>query len=147
MNFDLYKNNLPYPKKSDFYFFYVYKGGSLQGKGTLLKNIAKDLIDYDETSYKLPKNALETEGFVIETVFLEKEYKQKKKEYREEENRLQDEFKKEVCALHGCKNDKVNEIVFSRSWSKGHSSGLSGVLLHFVDDIEFVEEIIEILQK
>lgn len=141
MNFDRFRNNNPYPKKRGFYSHYVYKKGELRGKGTCLIEIAKTLVGYNKCSLKPPKIQLKDKGYVIESIFDDGGYKEKVKEYRDEDKRLLEEFKKYIFEVYGCRNDDINNIVFSRAWDKGHSGGLNEVVSYFEDDIEFVNAI------
>lgn len=59
------------------------------------------------------------------------ERKRKIKDYRQEQEKLVKEFKTDLSSALGTGFDEVDDLIFSRAWEDGHSSGFSEVILYY----------------
>lgn len=66
------------------------------------------------------------------------EYKRLKTEYQEDEARLAEEFKKDALEEVGLTGHPKADLVYSKAWEAGHSSGFSSVFYHLEDLSELV---------
>lgn len=118
MNYDDYKVTLEYPNKKDFMTTYYYKGGecieTVQGYGP-------------------DKN-----GFVIERSVNELDYKNARTIYKNAEYSAYTKFKNDLFNELGIENNPKRELLFSKAWEMGHSSGYYSVFEHAEDLVDLI---------
>ena len=62
-----------------------------------------------------------------------------KNEYRKEEGRLLDIFRKLLYYEYGVSGPKADKV-YSLAWEKGHSSGFTEIALNFGDFVELIKD-------
>lgn len=68
--------------------------------------------------------------------------RKKKETYRQDENRLYQEFKKDLFSTTPNYATKQLEIVWERAYDDGHSGGYGEIMNEFQDLIYFIDEVI-----
>lgn len=127
MNYEKYKTKLKYPSPKDFTTHNVYHLGEV-----LLKNGTK------EQEIAIRK---EYSSALFEAVVDNEAYKKARQEYTKEEERLIDEFWKDVFEEIGIPLDHPKAAKLrSKAWQEGHSNGLSEVYYHLEDLWEFLSD-------
>jgi len=118
MDFNKYKNTLPYPSKSNVYTCECGKTHQVKCEYDFCANCGQNIR---------AKIAETTESVV-----------KQRGEYNNEERRLMEAFKTDLLAEHGLNESDVVTIpvsaLYSYAWNEGHSSGLESVANVF-DDI------------
>lgn len=66
-------------------------------------------------------------------------YDRKRKEYNEEQARLENLFKRALFYYTNVENNPKAESVYSIAWEKGHYSGLSEVYNEFLDIVDLIK--------
>ena len=61
------------------------------------------------------------------------------KEYRAEIFSLENKFKEDLFAEYGVENNPKRELLYSKAWELGHSSGLNEVAIHFSDLVDLIQ--------
>ncbi len=69
---------------------------------------------------------------------LQPEYKAKKDAYDAKSRDLLDEFKKDLFEEYGVTNNPKKDLLWSKAWDHGHSSGLGNVEYHFRDLVDLI---------
>ena len=64
----------------------------------------------------------------------------KRQKYREEEYKIDQEFKQALFVEYGVQNHPKREKAFAMAWDRGHSSGYNDVELEFVDLAELMKD-------
>ena len=128
MNFDDYKNTLPYPNKESFTTIFFYKGGEKIGEidGNAL-NSARMTV---ENIQKLVKPF---DGAIRETIVDDVGFKAAREEYNAETSRLMEQFRLDTLEDLGLPDDVFTRKLLSLAWEDGHSGGLSEVYNHMID--------------
>lgn len=124
MDFEKYKNTMPYPRKEDFTTKYYYKMGELvytQGPGVANCEIPVSL-----------------NGCVSEKCVDDDGYHAARREYAKRSRELHEMFKQHLFDELGISDNPKREKLFSKAWEMGHSSGLSEVY-------SVAEEIVELI--
>ena len=116
-----------YPNKKDYITFYVYDKGA---------------CIYSESALSNTKSALKEDypNAVIQEVLDEEEYKAHQKEYREEEQKLHEEFVNDLFEEFGVGDNLKRHKAFDLAWEKGHSNGLEEVYNEFYDLVELIRD-------
>lgn len=71
-----------------------------------------------------------------------------REDYREDTNRLVSEFKKDIQAAYGIKDEKIFNPMYNKAWEDGHASGYEEVLIHFQDLFDLMKPLIdEIMER
>jgi hypothetical protein len=107
-----YKNKVKFPSKQDFTTYNAYKCGEC------LLNVSKESLEYNKD-----------QGYLIETFFDVDSYKKIVDKYREEENKIYCQFKKDLLEELGIADHPKAELLFNMAWDRGHSCGYSEVLI------------------
>jgi hypothetical protein len=121
MNYDKYKNTLPYPNKKDFTITYFYSQGKVVGQAN--KNNADEM---KRLNLAYPKA-------VTENVTDEVAYKAKEAEYREETRHLNALFIKDLFEDNGVPDDEFSQKLYSLAEQRGHHAGYSEIASNFSD--------------
>ena len=111
MNFEKYKNKMPYPCRS-----------------------MKPRIPYSEKPKDFIEYAKKLEQWGVD-------FKKQKKamlEYKKEEARLLEIFKNDAFEYLGISDNPKRELLYSKAWEEGHSSGLREVF-------EWMEDLSELI--
>jgi hypothetical protein len=129
--FDYYsKPQTVYPNKKDYITFYVYDDGKV-----ISKSCYGDYVDYVKPSLKTKyPNA------VIQEVLDEEGYKAHQKEYREEEQKLHEEFVNDLFEDYGVTDNPKRFKCFQLAWEQGHAYGLEEVYNKFDDLVELIQD-------
>ena len=129
MNYDKYKNKLPWPTPADFSTTYFYKSGKLVGEAN----------SSDGESLR----RMRLQGFSVhETVRDDAAFAAARHAYRDETAARMAEFKNDLFYDNGFVGEACNEFtekLFSIAWEKGHSNGLAEVASEFEDLVELVD--------
>jgi hypothetical protein len=123
MNFDDYRNKLPYPRKTDFSTVFYYKGGK----------VVHSLKAGDATP--LPP---ETTGAVREVVIDEGGYRAAFMAYQNETTRLRNLFEDDVKKDLGIIDHPKAGLLLDKAWELGHSSGFSEVYNYASDLVDLI---------
>lgn len=62
--------------------------------------------------------------------------------YRLQADEITNQFAQNLSAQHGTDNDIVDALIFTQAWAQGHSSGYHEVEGHYIDLVEFANQII-----
>lgn len=116
MNFDNYKNDVPYPRKADFTVRYYYKGGQVIGK--LLPN-ETPLISFN--------------GCVTETVTDNDAFYAARDVYSRRATELTEMFIRDILHDFGMADNEFTRRLYDVAYANGHSSGLASVYDCFSD--------------
>lgn len=119
-------NGLKRPQKYDYTYFYVYHKGKVLFSGK---------YNEFEIFKSLSKN---TENFIVEQDFNEKEYKLDMNKYHLSKQKLINEFKQDLFVDFGVENNPKRNMVFDLAWEYGHSSGLEEVYNQFDRFVELI---------
>jgi hypothetical protein len=133
MDYEAYKNTLPYPKKADFTTTFWYKGG---------KVIAKRDGDLSATQFLAPgfRDVLDLKDCITEVICDKDQYKAAMEAYNAETGRLQELFRQDFYAELGIELNPKRATLFSKAWEHGHSSGYSEVMNCGYDLVELIED-------
>ena len=82
----------------------------------------------------------------IHHVFDKDGYHKAVNDYHKENNRMYELFKQDCFKYYGIENNPAREVIFSKAWEEGHSSGFSEVANCMSDIIDFVERCIKEVQ-
>jgi hypothetical protein len=116
-----------YPKKTDYITLYVYDRGVLLWSGPHYEKSKGDL------KQEYPKA-------VIQEVFDENPYKEHRRKYDEELNRLHEEFKSDLYAEFGVSDNPKRGRLFNIAWDHAHSDGYSQVYEYFADLVDLIKD-------
>lgn len=125
------KQQTLYPNKGDYITFYVYDKGECiceEKSGSATGSITKSHLNQ-----KYP-NA------VIQEVLDEEGYKEHRKEYDDERNKLHQEFQNDLFEDYGVIDNHKRFKCFDLAWEHGHSSGLEEVYNYFGDFVELIRD-------
>jgi uncharacterized C2H2 Zn-finger protein len=117
MNFDKYKNNLPYPER--VFLKCPGCGISFRENDKFCSQCGEDILSY----YTGAKNA----------------YNKLRDEYNVKNKELYEEFKKDALDEVGLSNHKNRDKIFDFAWKHGHSAG-------FYDVYFWLEELSELFE-
>ena len=112
MNFENYKNPLPYPVQ--------------------ILNKPKPLTSDDIDEFHAFRKALKEYQFKIE------EYKKKKKAYQDREKIIFECFKKDLFNELGIADNPKKDLLFSKAWEISHSYGYNEVFSTAEDLVELI---------
>lgn len=124
-DFDKYKNPLPYPHEKDYQTVYYYKGGK-----TVHTQKAGEAIP-------LPEG---TRGAVREVVTDEAAFKAARKAYYDKGNELITQFYTDVKEDLGIADHPKADLLMSKAWGMGHSSGMSEVYYYALDLVDLIKD-------
>lgn len=122
MNFDKYKNELPHPDKADYTTVYQYEKGVCVFTNTQ-KFCRENQISFSKTT---------------ETVVDEEAYKEARRVYYAESNRLVESFKSDLEEEYGTQDNPKKDLLFSKAWDHGHSGGFSEVESVYGDLVDLI---------
>lgn len=112
MNFDAYKNALPYPRKGDFQTTYWYK----QGRCVCTQKPGESLAP-----------GFDAKSCVKEVVADEDAYRAARDAYHAEERRLTEQFKADLLHDLDMANHPLADKFYAKAWEMGHANGLGEV--------------------
>lgn len=120
----MYDNNVTYPSKNDYTFCKIFdKNG----------NLIKEDITYNEViSLGLLKNNQ------IVKYFNEVEYRKQMNAYYNEESRIVNQFKQDMFVELDIENNEKRELLFSKAWEMGHSSGYDEIKNYMIDLVDLI---------
>jgi hypothetical protein len=117
------KTSVSIPKQDDYMTIYYYRKGVMVGM--------KRQFDDD---FQPPKNCVE------EKVLDEVSYNAHLNHYYEEQDKLKNQFRKDLIAeYHMTDHPKANKI-FDKAWELGHSKGHEEVEYYFCDFVELFRD-------
>lgn len=128
MNFEKYKNTLPYPEAKDFTVKYWYKQG---------QRIAKQVAGGD-VQYEPGFSSEHLATAVLERATRDTDYKAAKTAYNAETSRLMQQFKADLFEDLGITDNPKANTLYSRAWDYGHSSGLREVHNYASDLVDLI---------
>ncbi len=76
---------------------------------------------------------------VYRNTFTYEPSKETRDAYHAEESRLTEMFKTDLYEEYGVSDNPKRNVLFSKAWSMGHSSGLNEVLNYFDDLVELIQ--------
>ncbi len=120
-------NNDKYPNKEDFTTYFVYSKGKV-----ILNGVPK-------SEYVEWKNKNKEGSFIHENIFDGEKFKEYRAKWHEKQNDLHKKYKDELFAYYG--NSPFNDIIYSRAYEEGHSTGYEEIENIFYDLHCFVNEI------
>ena len=123
-----YRNNLDYPSQKDFQKVYVYARGNLIANG-----VARNTVDDHQIS------AWKTTGHTVEIEDDKVALKAARQAYGAETARLEALFRSDLEDEHGMKGHPKADLLFSKAWSMGHSSGYGEVANYYDDLVDLVK--------
>jgi hypothetical protein len=123
MDFDAYKNTLPYPRDGDFKTTFWYKRGKM-----IAKRVGDGEIEYQDPfdTDAPPPDALNREC-TRETDIDNEALKAARRKYNEETGRLTAQFRLDLFEDLGISDHPMRDKLYSKAWEDGHSAGLSEV--------------------
>ena len=134
-NSNRYKNNVPFPKKTDFTKYNYYHNG---------KPVCLNVSYETATKYQEQRN---NEG-VIEKIVDREKYEKAYQEYRngefEAEQRWRDDLEKEYGISF---ENPVYEKILEYAWEQSHSDGLHNVEITFAELIELFHDVLKIHER
>lgn len=133
MNFKDYTHNIPYPVKRAFTTDYVYKGGKLVATRHYSSKYSGPTTIFEYGYSVIPDN------HTIESVVDDARYKVALDAYHAAEQAVYDKFKNDVFADLGISDNPRRQVLFSKAWERGHSSGLQEIYNVACDLVELIE--------
>ncbi len=124
MNFNEYKNELPYPTKDQFKTTYWYKSGKLIATQLPLgmDGLGGKVVFEPGFTQKDLDSAAVREKNVDEVA-----YKKAYDTYRTEDGRIHDKFRADLLEDLGMTGHPKADKFFSKAWEDGHAHGYSEV--------------------
>lgn len=121
------KQRTLYPNKRDYITIYVYDKGE---------------CIYEEKFGSITKSHLNQKypNAVIQEVLDEEGYKEHRKEYYDERNKLHQEFQDDLFEDYGVSDNPKRFRCFDLAWERGHSFGLEEVYNYFGDFVELIQD-------
>ena len=110
MNFDKYKNKLPYPSKSDFTVTNFYKNGKK--------------VDFETD--------------VIEVIFDEEKYNSELVKYYKESLNLEKKFKQDLFDDLGISDNPKKDMLYSKAFEHGYSADFSEIYFYASDLVDLI---------
>ena len=117
MNFDDYKNRLPYPQKKDFKTRYFYKAGQV--------------VAIIKPGDHEPIQCLN--GCVTESISDEEGYSIALSEYNKHERALSEQFVVDILHDHGLPDNEFTRKLYAIAYAEGHASGYFNIYSCFED--------------
>lgn len=121
-----FKNNFPYPSKSDFTRYNIYGGGKVLG-------VNKTILESNEIRLG---SLVST---IIEATTDEAAYKEALHNYRREQSRIEELFQDCLYEEFGVVDNPKKDKCMSLAWSMGHSSGYNEVWNYFSELVELIK--------
>lgn len=128
MNYDAYKNLVPYPNKANFTTKYYYKAGK----------VIAITSPYGVTQILVGKTI--PDDAVMEKSIDGDAYAAARKTYNDEAARLQELFKQDFFKELGIELNSKRETLFAKAWEHGHSAGFSEVMNCGYDLVSLIED-------
>ncbi len=126
MDFDKYKNTLPYPTEAQFRTTYWYKAGKLvaerRGEEPTISHVSGIRPDECTKEVVVDKEALRAARAA----------------YNAETARLTELFKQDLFEDLGIENNPKRDKLYSIAWDKGHSAGFSEVYSEAEDLVDLI---------
>lgn len=122
MNFDKYKNHLPYPRKQDYKTTFWYRAGKCiakQGPNDPVPEVFVAGID--------PNVKGAFDGYTSETVCDDSAFNAARDLYNTAERASYDTFKQDLFDDLGIASHPMRDALFAKAWEDGHSAGFSEV--------------------
>lgn len=127
MDFDKYKNALPYPTEAEFRTTFWYKGGKLvaerRGEEAAVAHVSGLRLEECTKEVVVDKDALRAA----------------RAKYNAETARLTELFRQDMFEDLGIENHPLREKLYSKAWNDGHSAGLSEVYNCAQDLVDLIE--------
>lgn len=123
MDFDKYKNTLPYPSESQFRTTYWYRGG----RCVCTQKPGESLAPGFDTSSCVKETAVDKDAL-----------RAARAAYGAETSRLLELFKRDMFEDLGIADNPKRDKLFSIAWDKGHSAGLSEVYNEAQDLVDLI---------
>jgi len=114
------KTSVSIPKQDDYMTIYYYKKGVMVGMK----------VGKIEDDFQPPKNCVE------EKVLDEVSYNAHLNHYYEEQDKLKNQFRKDLIAEYRMTNHPKANKIFDKAWELGHSKGYEEVEYYFCDFVE-----------
>jgi hypothetical protein len=129
-----YKPNLMYPAMEDYKTYNIYKDENGEISKVFVGDV-ESFVKYGNTitncivflSAKLLQSYLEKNKFIVRLTVDEEGYKSARKRYNDEEIRLDQLFKFDLEEEYGTSGHPKADLLYTKAWERGHSSGLSEV--------------------
>lgn len=148
-----------YPQKNDFYTYYVYKEGQLVFKfgfncpEVTLTELEKFSEGFIAHYYFHDLNVLQIfkqleKHFIVEKSFNIEVYDHEYELIRIETNKLMNQWESDLYEYYGVDpKSHVVQLVMSKAWEDGHSSGFYEVENYFNKYLDLVEDIKQAIKK
>ena len=151
-----YRYTGSYPQKNDFYTYYLYKEGQLVFKfGFNCPEVSSaDLDTFLDKKFPFVYNNIQQvftqleKYFTVEKNFNIEAYNHEYELIRVETAKLHDMWEHDLYEHYGVDpKSHVVQLVMSKAWEDGHSSGFYEVEMYFDRYLEFMEDVIEAIKK
>jgi len=124
-DFNYYSTNpVPFPKKTEYTYYYVYSKGKLIWEGN-----SDSYREKYPTGHNLP----------TERSFDKDAWQISMDKYRAEERRLINEFTQDLYEEFGVEDNPKRDICFQLAWEHGHASGFYEVHSHFQEFVQLIQ--------
>jgi hypothetical protein len=104
-------------------------------KGCVVHSVKSPLSIYDRINIGVYKNTKPYPSTSLKTEYGDR----LRKEYREEEGKLNAEFKRDLFEYFGVLDNPKRDKCFELAWAMGHSSGYSEIAIYFQDLVELIK--------
>jgi hypothetical protein len=121
MNFDAYKNKLPYPSIGDFTTTFWYKNGKVVARRSANQTLPTILDAYAVDSPSRLK------GCLSEKVTDKDAFYKARQAYIDESNRLQGQFERDLLEDLGIAGHPKAKTLFTMAWERAHGDGFESV--------------------
>jgi hypothetical protein len=117
-------NGVPYPNKSDFKAYHVYKNGTVLGFAVSKEKTNELAKIYDK--------------LLLSEVFDKEGYDLARNEWQAENQRIHLLFQRTLFEEFGVANNPKREACFQLAWEHGHASGFEEVYNYFSEFVELI---------
>ena len=119
-DFDAYKVDMPFPNRRNFTIYYFYKDG--------------EVMKFTQQPTHETMKKLYDEGWMKQAKVDDEAHNKARAEYNKAESAMIDQFKRDALDDLGLLNHPKADLLFSKAWEHGHSSGLHEVY-SWMDDL------------
>lgn len=130
-------NDLPYPNRKDFEEYYLYFKSTVLAQG--LEDIKFELGFGPTADLREIEEAVTQHRYILAKFFDDKSYRDAIKAFRVEESKKTIEFKTDLFTESGMVDHPKVELLYSKAYGLGHSSGFQEVYNYFYDLKDLVE--------
>lgn len=137
-----YENiRVQYPTKQNYTFYNLFLKDQVLMTGTTASAVRANypsIIGEPVGSGVCLTAGAKKEGYGLHSYVDEEGFQAQKKAFREEEDRLRNEFKNDLIIESGLELNPKAELLFQKAWDLGRSDGLYSVVERFEDLAELI---------